>query len=755
MKEEDLEKTIPIETLGDLEVYQKQHRATRSENVNIDTSRSEKYKDTLDGMSDEDLGEAAEEALAEKNIAMAEAILSEEKRRTENENKAEVKEKKDDDKDIDPKINKKLKIIIFTLIGVAVLAIIILVLFLVFKKDKKEDVLPPSKPDQSNVVETPPVVIDNYYYKDGTLYLLNDKEEEIGSYECTNKDSSLCYVAFNKYQDGFDVDLLIDEKGDAKTQRLPIYGENYVFVSDNVNNDSTNIVMYSLKDNKVIDTYLDVKAYSDNYVIVENTNKKYGLIQVNDTIKEVIKPQYSYMGMIDGETNIIVKNSKGYVVINKSNKELSKPIDSSLNVKDYNDKLIVTENDDLYSVLNYEGEVLANGYKYATVLDKYMALVKDKKLYIKDVDGLKYNQEGINLKNINYIKKYVYNEDGKLKETLGSFNINIKDNSVEVVVYDRTTTGGSYNQLDIATVLVNKKYNYLNYFNGKLYFYSDKEKNNLLGTYSCNNKNSIESADDKLTSCLPANDTIYEDNELVSDENKTRKSTIPLINNKYVFISDGKDNVYLYNLIDKSIDGSYKTVNTYTKNNDYTFDSYTGKLNVIALNQKGYYGMINITGEVGTKVYDFAYKKMEKFGDYVLVQTSDDKWKIIYSASSSSSLYPAKIVNYTSDKKYFKLKDDKGLYSIYDALGKNVSTDVYKTLIMYNLYYLGINTDSELYLYDYTGKAITTHAIMVNNTCSLSDQVKSSYKDGQYLISVCNNDKYDEYVFDVKSNDFL
>ena len=98
MKEEDLEKTIPIETLGDLEVYQKQHRATRSENVNIDTSRSEKYKDTLDGMSDEDLGEAAEEALAEKNIAMAEAILSEEKRRTENENKAEVKEKKDDDR---------------------------------------------------------------------------------------------------------------------------------------------------------------------------------------------------------------------------------------------------------------------------------------------------------------------------------------------------------------------------------------------------------------------------------------------------------------------------------------------------------------------------------------------------------------------------------------------------------------------------------------------------------------------------------
>lgn len=749
MKDEDLEKTRSIESLVDFE--KNQSRLSRMKQKNDDKemgSRIEKYNIETETSEEVELeklsSEEAEEALAEKNIAEAEKILKEEN------------SKKDDEKDNDKKPKKKLtekqKTIILIVAGVVVLITLVIVMILIFKKPKEET---PQKnaeiPTTPIEVEEPPAIVDNYYYQDGKLHLLNNNEEVIGIYECSNKDEKLCFVALNNYRDDFDVDILKDENGDERVQRLKIYNNDYVFIFDNDNVATNNIVLYSIKENKKLSNYTNVKAFSNNYVITKDDKNKYGLIQINTDIKEVINNQYDYLGMIEGQENLIAKNSKGYLVINKKNQVLSASIAADSVIKNYNDDLIVTSKNKKYSVYDYEGNEIVNDYTFATISEDYMGLVKSKKLYVRDIKGNKYNEEGITLKNITYVREYIYDTEDKLVKTNRSFSLSEKDDSIEVIIYDTDVNNNpTYINLNLNIGKVNQKYPYVNYLDNKLYIYSDKEKERLIGSYTCINKNTIENAESELTSCYIAKDTIYEDNELITDEEKARNNLIPIINNKYAFIKDGSD-VILIDLTKETnsqILGTYTSVNTYTGSNNDTLSTYSGMVNVIAISKKSNsYGMLNIENSSATKVYDFQYKHMEKIGDYILAQNEDNTWSLLNGPKGANVTYTGKIVNYSSDKKYFKILEG-GKYFICDVNGTKVTETSYKDTILYSNFYLGINTSNELYLYNYKGEAITNRAVKVGNTCSLKEPYKVEVKDNKYHISVCNGDKYDISIYD-------
>ena len=274
MDEKDLEKTKPINILSDL---------TKKEEV---STRESKYKDALEKEDKKIKEEEAEEALAEKNIQLAEEILHEEK-----EKKKEVKELEDeideeikntdkvvkkskDKKDKDSfvvllknkwnSLNKKQRVLIGVLGGVLLLLLLVLIILLIFKLT--------SKPIEQPKVEAPkedvaPVVVDNFYYKEGSLYFLNEEETEIGSYKCNTQDDSLCYVGLNSNRDDFDVTKLVDSEGNLKKQRLPIFHDNYVFVYDNKSEKDTEITLYYIKDQKELGRYSSVKAYDNGNVI--------------------------------------------------------------------------------------------------------------------------------------------------------------------------------------------------------------------------------------------------------------------------------------------------------------------------------------------------------------------------------------------------------------------------------------------------------------------------------------------------------
>lgn len=750
MKEEDLEKTRSIESLIDFEKTQSRlSRMKQKQEDKVLESRAEKYNADLNEATKEvDLKaiEEAEEALAEKNIAKAEELLKEEKESTK------------DGKKPKKKLTEKQKTIILIVAGVIVLIILIVVMIIIFKKPAPEKDLPQSSnAEEPEVAEEPPVIVDNYYYQEGNLYLLDNNDKVIGTYECNNKDEKLCFVALNNYRDDFDVDVLKDENNDERTQRLKIYNNNYAFIFDNDNATTNNIVLYSIKESKELGYYTDVKAYADNYVIIKDQNNKYGLIQINDDIQEIIKNQYDYLGMIEGESNIIAKNSKGYIVINKKNQTLSASIPADNTVKYYNDKLIVTCQNKKYSVYDYEGNEIVNDYTFATISDDYMALVKSKKLYIRDIYGNKYNEDGITLKNITYVREYVYDDDNKLVQTNRSFSFTKKQDAIEVIVYESDATNNpTYINVDLNIGKVNQKYNYINYLDNKLYVYSDTNKEKLIGSYSCVSKNNIENENSELSNCYIAKDTVYEDSEFISNEDKARDNLIPIINNRYAFIKDGSD-VLLVDLTKDSnsqVLGTYSSVNTYTGNNKDTLTTYSGMVNVIAVSKKSNsYGMLNIENSSATKVYEFQYKHMEKIGDYILVQNEDNTWSLLNGPKGANIKYTGKIVNYSSDKKYFKTLEG-GKYFINDVNGNKVNESSYKEALLYTNFYLGINTSNELYLYNYNGDKITSRAVKVGNTCSLAETYKVEVKDSKYHISVCNGSTYDISIYNPSTKAF-
>ena len=739
MKEEDLDKTKPIATLNEL----------TQDNIESleEESRTEKYKDAVQKEEIKIQEEEAEEALAEKNIALAEKILDEENSKGKEDTEEatpENKEKLNLIIKIKRKWNKlstKQKTIFLVILAIILVGLIALLLFLALKP--KEEEAPKGNEEISEVV---PIIIDNYYYKDGKLYFTDEDKKELGSYECQNKDDSLCYVGYNS-NDSFDVPKLLDNENKELTQRLPIYEENYVFVYDNKDENGSNIKLYSIKDEKIVEEYKEVKAYADNYIVVKNLNNEYGLIKLENGVTQVIKPQYLYLGMIDKEANLIARNNKGYVVINKNNKILSSEFNSTFEIKAYNDNFVIAKVANEYNAYNYKAELIDAGYDFITIKDKYMALVDGYKVYVKDVNGLKYNESAINLKNKDYVKTYVYDKDSKLKETKRSFDLDLNSENVIVIVYDGENDP-VYNNLNILTATANEKYKYVNYFDSRLYFYKDEDKTELIGYYSCANENIIKNKDEEYTSCFVAKDTMYEDNDMATESDLNRKSMIPLINNRFVFIADGTNNVALYDLVDQKTLSSYASVNTYTADNGNKFSSYSTnkEIPIIALNKKGKYGMIGILGnDVNTK-YKFDYNKMEKLGDYILALNTSNKWIVIFEDGLETEGFSGKIRGYNKNHQYYKVVINNKYY-VYDENVESINTESYKYVELYDDYYAGIDEDNMLNIYNYNGNKISSTEVEIGNypyykTANPAFKVKKS--SSGFIVSVYNGKTYED-----------
>ncbi len=749
MEDKELDKTKPIKMLDEITGT----RASRSYDEE-ETSRTEKYKDAVEKVESLEREEVAEEALAEKNIAMAEALLEVEAEAPLSKSEEQIEQLEE----IPPKkenVFDKLKTKWESLtkkqktIGIVILAfviILIVALIVILAVSGKEDEKPAPGPEIKEE-ESAPVVVDNYYYKDGVLHLLNENDEELGVYQCKNKDSNLCYVGLNKNQDTFDVTKLVTSTGTAKQLRLPIYNNNYVFIYDNKTEDAKEMILYSIKEQKDLSTYKTVKGYDDNYVIVEEDNGLYGLLQIGEKVEEVIEPEYLSLGLIDGQKNLLGKTKKGYVLVSKDGKVESKELSANYVVKYYNDYYLVALVGDEYNVYDYDGQLIDGGYDFATVKDEFIALVDGKKLYVRGKENTKYNEEAVQLESKNYVKTYVYDEEGYLSETKRSFDINVKDEIIEISIY-----GGdeeiSYVSLDMIEANLNKQYDYVNYFAGKLYFYKDQKKTELLGTYTCASKNFVTDEDTEYKSCFVADDTVFETNDMMTSKDMNRKSRTPIINYRYVFIKDGAENIGLYDLTSNNSRplSSYAKVNTYTPNNDYKITTTSGQIDVVVLNKTGKYGMISIDGSSVTVKHNFNYNRMEKIGDNILVQDTNSYWKVIYGNGTTSEIFPERITGYNANTKYFKTLNG-GNYSVFDDTGKKIVEDKYLYVELYNDYYAALDQNRELSVYDYTGKKLTNSTALIGdyvmaNTDNPAFKVK---KDGEnFIVSVWDGTKYTE-----------
>lgn len=593
-------------------------------------------------------------------------------------------------KEIWTNLSKKKKIIFIVSVILLVLILIGIILFFVLKKEDKPK-------DESEKPEVPTVIVEkeNYIYKDGVLSFVDESGNTLGTYECKNKKENLCYVEYYNTEDEFDEPKTVFEDGTKIKLRSKIYKNKYVFIYDNKGEKNGVISLYNLTTNKSEGAYKTLKGSDkSDYVILKNNNNKYGAIEFTDEgIKEKVNFTFDYLGKIDSSNKLVASSNNKYFIYSSDGKLESKGL--SYEIKSYNNKYIVAFNDGYY-VYDYKGKLVINGaYDYASLLDEYVVLIKDQKLYIKDYEDNKYNENGIKLDNKYYNPTSIYDENKVLVESNKAYDVNIEDNTL-VVTYKNKNTEKT-ESINLNEGKFSKTISYLNYFNGNLYFYSDEEETKLLGNYTCANKNNIDKDTKELSNCLIASDTQIDTNE------KNNLGWIPIFNERYVFITDYLDKnnqtIILYDLKSNKTLSKYNAVDTssYTKENKVTFKK-TSATYIIGENKNNKYGVIKIEEEVKGLI-PFNYNKIEVLKDYYLAEEDAGAYALLdKSGKEVTSKYGYRIVDYKGE--HLKvINDDK--YYVYDFKGNKIDETGYLDITLYDDFYVVVTSDNKLDIHKY------------------------------------------------------
>ena len=573
------------------------------------------------------------------------------------------------------------------IIGGVLLFLIIfgIIIYLVFFNNvNKED-----KPEEEPVI----LEKDNYRYEDGVLVFLDKSDKSIGTYECIDKDTEKCYVAKLDYsKDMFERIVNVYENGEEVIKNAGIYYNNFVFVYD-----EGKISLYNI-DTKEKDLELkSIKTYAteENLVVIEDEDSKYGIIKITEEDYDYLfRCSFDNVGIINADLvySVVLDKDKTYIV-DRDGRRISKNIDDT--IMSASKEYIVGKNDTVYSLYNYENEELLSDYDYIKEMDGIITLAKDNRLYLRDNVLNKLYEDGIRLENNDYVKKYVYDKNNRLIDTKKSYEIELNENNVIVKIGEDTK------EINTLNGIISSKLEYVSYYGDKLYFYGDEEKTEVLGTYTCTNKNNIENEEDTLDKCY-----MYENELGISG----------IYNNEYVFIYDNENNedikYYLYSLKENKAKGTYSSLEILDKSE---LGAQSKLINtqssfIIAKsasgNNKGNFGVLEINSEKVQGKVNFNYISIAKEKDYYVLQNINNNY----------SIYNNEFTKISNDFSYVKL---------------------------YENYYVGIsNNKLNVYSYDRT-LSILEKDIEINDT---------SYDitfDNGFIITIGAN----TYKFDSSGNE--
>lgn len=600
----------------------------------------------------------------------------------------------------------KKKKVLLIILAFAILLIISFLLYYFIWGNKKE-----IKKEEKHEI----IIKDNYSYSNGKLTLLNENDTEIGSYTCENKDENLCYVAFESEEDNFDEEKNYYEDGKKIHTRSKFYFGKYAFIYDSKESNGL-IHLYDFKENKIVADYKTIKSFynqqitalENNYVILKNTDDKYGIYDLDgQKIITIIEPSYDYLGVIkstikEENNKIVYKNDSKWGIIDFKNKKLFE-IDKE--IKGFNDNYIKTIDDNkLYDLYDFNNNVVKESFTYIDTLNTYIVTINNNKyLEVYNSNLIPLIANPLIVKNDSYIKKNIYNSNNvriKQEKCYDVFSIN---NVLTVNLFkDGDTFENSYNLLEAKT---SSLYDYYSYETGTLYFYKDLEKKELLGTYSCKNKNALTDNSSSLNNCKIAKDS--------SDETKNLSTAI--YNNRFVFIydaptlvTDTNPKVVLYDLVAKKSLITYQKVYTYSKEETTKNGVYYENMikYVIAVNKDGNYGVICINDIEVTKTVNFNYRDIQKQGSYLIGKTSNNGWELI------------------------------------DYNGKKIITGEYMLFSLYNNLIVTIDAEKKLLLHDYENNTLIKTPVVLEN---ITDEVN---------VSLGSKDEIDSYNIAVNGKNY-
>ena len=604
-------------------------------------------------------------------------------------NKKDNKEKKIKKESKWKNLSKKKKIIIIVTIIVLFVAVVgVLLYFFVFKKDNANN----------NDNKEPLVIVenDNYRYEDGTLIFIDENKNELGKYECTNKNENLCYVAYYSNEDEFDVPKNVYENGVQIEFRSDILANNYVFIYDNTKREDGNIILYNMADEEKVEDYSLVKKVNDEYVIVKNLDNEYALLKFeSDKITNAIDFDYDYLGYISDSKYIVGANNNNYILLDMDGSEITKNIPGE--IKNYDDKNISVKIDGDYYVYNYQGiRQNEEEYDYIRFVSNYIIAAKSKKLYAFDSEMNPLNLDGIRISSSKYNTELIFNDDLYQTGKEEAFNASLQENKImlefdDEIVYINLNEGN-----------YNKDKEYISYFQGKLYFYKDVDKKELLGSYACNYANSVDNTTTSLTNCYLAKESA-----ILNNSKDTNLGYLPIYNERFVFIADTKnpnanDNIILWDLKQNKKLATYKQVDAgfYNNEKDINFVE-TGGTIVLAKNTSDSYGLINIESNTVSGLIAFkdddgnTNVSAKNVNGYILMKRSDGTYHLYDNKGNEITeglTTKNEIVDYKDNYLLVKSNDN---YVIYKLDGSIVSNE-YKYIILEKNYYITVDKNNNV-----------------------------------------------------------
>ncbi len=238
---------------------------------------------------------------------------------------------------------------------------------------------------------------------EGYLWFYDLDGNLVNKYACKTSDCGMISTSIDDKEYG------INYYTSGSEVALGYEGSSHVFIKDGNEN-----YLYDIKNNRSIIPIESVKNYNtrikDNMYIVKS-NGNWGVVKVTNTgnndLITVIQMQYQFIGLKDdvlngvlNADNFIVKKDNKWFLIDKSNKELTTHFDSV--IVDYNNKYVITKDNNNYAVYDYTGTKQFNNYNisnYATKGD-YIAILSNNILSVfRDTTMLNsYSLESTNTK---------------------------------------------------------------------------------------------------------------------------------------------------------------------------------------------------------------------------------------------------------------------------------------------------------------------------------------------------------------------
>lgn len=252
------------------------------------------------------------------------------------------------------------------------------------------------------------------------LYYYDDNDNLIGYYECLSEDCDDAKTIIE------DENNIYYDKG--TNENIGLLSNNNVFISDN------NIIkLYNLNSKVTILELKLIKNYNTtidgNLLIVKNTEDKYGVMDLN-LVNYKIMPEYDYLAInnsFDGEniiaSKLIAKKDDIYYLIDINNKKIT--ADFNNNIYDYNDNIVVCNNDNKYMIYKYDGTKLLD---YQEIIK--INILKNEIIFQNRLGNIYIYDNELN----NIIKSYV-----PITSDI-NYTYDVIDNSIEIknnnVLYD-------------------------------------------------------------------------------------------------------------------------------------------------------------------------------------------------------------------------------------------------------------------------------------------------------------------------------